>query len=96
MAATHDQRQDEERGEGEKGLEVKPVAELDESEAAVELKRLAKVITHHDELYYRSDTPEISDAEYDALRDRNAAIEARFPRLIRDDSPALRVGGSRR
>jgi DNA ligase (NAD+) len=79
-------------GRGEKGLEVKPVAELDESEAAAELKRLAKVITHHDELYYRLDTPEISDAEYDALRDRNAAIEARFPRLIRDDSPALRVG----
>ena len=79
-------------GRDKKGLEAKPVAELDESEAAAELKRLAKAITHHDELYYRLDTPEISDAAYDALRDRNAAIEGRFPRLIRDDSPTLRIG----
>lgn len=79
-------------GRSKKGLEAKPVAELDEREAASELKRLAKVIAHHDELYYRLDAPEISDAEYDALRDRNAAIEARFPHLIRDDSPSLRIG----
>src|SRR5512139_4105698 len=79
-------------GSGTSGLEGKPVAGLDEREAASELKRLAKVIAHHDELYYRLDAPEISDAEYDALRERNAAIEARFPHLIRDDSPSLRIG----
>ena len=70
----------------------KAVAALDEKEAAAELKRLAKVIAYHDELYYRLDAPEISDAEYDSLRERNAAIEARFPRLIRPDSPSLRIG----
>ena len=64
-------------------LGSKAVAALDEREAAAELKRLAKVIAYHDELYYRLDAPEISDAEYDALRERNAAIEARFPQLIR-------------
>src|SRR3989304_1911312 len=73
-------------------LESKTVATLDEREAAAELKRLAKVIAYHDELYYRLDAPEISDAEYDALRECNAAIEARFPHLIRKDSPSLRIG----
>jgi len=77
---------------GRGALEAKAVDALNEREAAAELERLAKVIAHHDELYYRLDAPEISDAEYDALRVRNAAIEARFPHLIRDDSPSLRVG----
>jgi len=73
-------------------LAAKPVAELSEAEAAEELKRLAAEIAHHDALYYRQDEPEISDADYDALRARNDAIEARFPHLVRDDSPSLRVG----
>ena len=80
------------RRRSESGLGAKPVTELDKSEAAAELKRLAKVIAYHDELYYRFDAPEISDAEYDSLRERNAAIETRFPRLIRPDSPSLRIG----
>ena len=79
-------------GRGKAGLEAKPIPELDAREASSELKRLAKVIAHHDEFYYRLDAPEISDAAYDALRDRNAAIEGRFPHLIRDDSPTLRIG----
>jgi DNA ligase (NAD+) len=74
------------------GHEAKPVAELNAKEAAAELKRLAQVIAYHDDLYYRRAAPEISDAAYDALRERNAAIEARFPRLIRKDSPSLRIG----
>jgi DNA ligase (NAD+) len=72
----------------------KPVAALGEAEAAAELARLARQIAHHDELYYRQDAPEISDAEYDALRERNAAIEARFPALVRADSPSRRVGAA--
>jgi DNA ligase (NAD+) len=73
-------------------IEAKPVSALDEIEAAAELARLAAEIAHHDELYYRKDEPEISDAAYDVLRARNGEIEARFPHLIRDDSPSLRVG----
>ncbi|HSA67713.1 MAG TPA: NAD-dependent DNA ligase LigA, partial [Methyloceanibacter sp.] len=71
-----------------------PVDRLTEGEAAVELERLAREIAHHDTLYYRQDQPEISDAEYDALRERNAAIEARFPHLVREDSPSARVGAA--
>jgi DNA ligase (NAD+) len=80
------------KGGTESPLAAKPVAELSEREAAEELKRLTAEIAHHDALYYRQDEPEISDADYDALRARNDAIEARFPHLVRDDSPSLRVG----
>jgi DNA ligase (NAD+) len=72
----------------------KPVAALTREEAATELARLAAVIARHDRLYYQEDAPEISDAEYDALRQRNAEIEARFPDLIRPDSPSARVGAA--
>ncbi len=68
------------------------ISDLSQAEAKDELKRLAAVIRHHDELYYQQDAPEISDAEYDALRVRNDAIEARFPKLVRPDSPSRRVG----
>jgi DNA ligase (NAD+) len=70
----------------------KPVDALTEDEAADELARLAAEIWRHDRLYYQADAPEISDAEYDELRWRNQAIEARFPHLIRPDSPSRRVG----
>ncbi|GIX10410.1 NAD-dependent DNA ligase LigA [Elioraea sp.] len=72
----------------------KPVEALTEEEAAEELAALAAEIAHHRDLYYRKDAPEISDAEYDALEARNAAIEARFPALVRADSPSLRVGAA--
>ena len=69
-----------------------PVENLTIDEAAAELARLASEIAEHDQRYYREDAPVISDAEYDALRRRNAAVEARFPELVRPDSPSQRVG----
>ena len=77
------------------GAEVaRPVAELGEGEAAAELERLAAEIARHDEAYYQKDAPEISDAEYDALRRRNAELEAQFPDLKRPDSPSERIGAA--
>ncbi len=71
-----------------------PAAELSEAQAKAELARLADAIAVHDAHYHRHDAPIISDAEYDALRQRNAAIELRFPHLQRPDSPSLRVGAA--
>lgn len=68
------------------------VASVSEAEAAEELAFLAREIARHDEAYHSNDTPEISDADYDALRRRNAALEAQFPALIRADSPSQNVG----
>lgn len=70
----------------------KPVDALTAKEAAAELERLAAEIAEHDRRYYEEDRPTVSDAAYDALRARNLAIEARFPDLVREDSPSLRVG----
>ncbi|GGG16574.1 DNA ligase [Caldovatus sediminis] len=76
------------------GLRARPVEALTEEEAAEELAALAREIAHHDRAYYVLDAPEITDAEYDALVRRNRAIEARFPHLIRPDSPSRRVGAA--
>ena len=72
--------------------DTKAVDALTEAEARAELDRLAKEIAEHDRRYHQEDAPTISDAEYDALRLRNAAIEARFPELARVDSPSTQVG----
>jgi DNA ligase (NAD+) len=70
------------------------VEDLTIEAATAELERLAHEIIDHDARYYQQDTPSISDGEYDALRLRNQAIEARFPELMRADSPSLRIGAS--
>ncbi|MEQ8650887.1 MAG: NAD-dependent DNA ligase LigA [Kiloniellales bacterium] len=69
-----------------------PVESLDSESAAQELARLAEQIRYHDERYHAEDAPEIDDASYDALVRRNREIEARFPDLVRADSPSKRVG----
>jgi len=67
---------------------------LTEAEAANRLMRLAKEIGRHDRLYHDQDAPEISDAEYDALLRENRELEARFPHLVRTDSPSKRLGAA--
>lgn len=69
-----------------------PVSTLTDLEAAAELAFLAKRMAELDKAYYQADDPLVSDAEYDALKRRNEAIEARFPHLVRADSPSKKVG----
>jgi DNA ligase (NAD+) len=69
-----------------------PVVDLTEAQAEAEIERLAAEIGAHDRRYYQEDAPTVSDAAYDALRRRNEEIEARFPALVRADSPSRRVG----
>ena len=64
-----------------------PVEQLSRKQADAELTRLTLEIGQYDKLYYQKDAPAISDAEYDALRRRLEAIEARFSELKRLDSP---------
>jgi len=72
------------------------VEELTPLDAAAELQLLAQEIAEHDSHYHQKDRPIISDAEYDALRQRNNAIEALFPGLVRADGPSKRVGAAPR
>jgi DNA ligase (NAD+) len=69
-----------------------PVGDLTEKQAKAEHARLAAEIGEHDRCYYQDDAPTVSDAEYDALRRRYEAIEARFPQLRTLDSLTQRVG----
>jgi DNA ligase (NAD+) len=71
-----------------------PVDTLTEAQAAAELARLSAELAHHDALYHTDDAPEISDADYDALKRRALAIEARFPALTTEASPSQAVGAA--
>jgi DNA ligase (NAD+) len=68
------------------------VANLNEEQAREELARLADLIGAANIAYHQSDAPQISDAEYDALKRRNSEVEGRFPHLKRSDSPSDQVG----
>lgn len=76
------------------GVSILAVELLSQEQATEELARLANEIHAHDKAYYQEDTPTINDGDYDALRQRNEAIEARFPKLVREDSPSVRVGAT--
>jgi DNA ligase (NAD+) len=80
----------------EEGLLVTatPVETLSEADAANELMRLARTIAKHNKLYHAEDTPEISDADYDALVRRNNALEEAFPHLVRENSPNRLIGAA--
>jgi DNA ligase (NAD+) len=71
-----------------------PVEDLTEKQAKAEHARLAADIAEHDRRYYQEDAPTVSDAAYDGLRRRYAAIEARFPELRTLDSLTQRVGAA--
>ena len=73
---------------------MKDIEELTKHEAEIELKRIAEEMAKSDIAYYQNDNPYLTDAEYDSLKKRNEEIEARFPELIRADSPSKRVGAA--
>ncbi|WP_299298686.1 NAD-dependent DNA ligase LigA [uncultured Tateyamaria sp.] len=70
------------------------IHELSDTQAKAELARLAETLARANTAYHAADRPDISDAEYDALKRRNADIEARFPDLKRTDSPSEQVGAA--
>jgi len=65
---------------------------LSESEAKLRLAELARDMMRADKAYHADDAPVISDAEYDALKAENLALEQAFPKLVREDSASQRVG----
>jgi DNA ligase (NAD+) len=71
-----------------------PKDDLTPIEAAAVMADLAKQIAHHDVLYHQKDNPEISDADYDALRKRYKALREEFPHLAPKDDPEKRVGAA--
>ncbi|NNU80778.1 NAD-dependent DNA ligase LigA [Halovulum dunhuangense] len=76
------------------GIETKAAAALSEAEARAELARLAGLLGKANDAYYQADAPVMPDADYDALKRRNAEIEDRFPDLKRDDSPTEQIGAA--
>jgi DNA ligase (NAD+) len=70
------------------------ISDLTQAEARAELARLSKLLAAANQAYHGADDPEISDAEYDALKLRNAALEAAFPDLKRPDSPSDQIGAA--
>jgi len=73
---------------------AKPVADLTEAEAMAELAALAEALAQANRAYHTDDAPDLTDAAYDALKRRNAKIEAQFPRAKRADSPTDQVGAA--
>src|SRR6202167_2898785 len=77
-----------------KKISAPAVDTLTKAQAKVEHKRLTLELERHDKAYYQEDAPKISDAEYDALRQRFNAIEARFPEFVTSESPSQKIGAA--
>ena len=71
-----------------------PIPDLSAGEAETELARLSAELARHDALYHGQDAPEISDADYDALKRRALEIEDLFPDLTSAASPSQVVGAA--
>jgi len=77
-----------------KSRNLPDVGDLSKAQAKVEHKRLTLELEAHDRRYYQEDAPSVSDADYDALRQRFNAIEKRFPELVSPESPSQRIGAA--
>jgi DNA ligase (NAD+) len=77
-----------------KDISKLPIDELTEKQAKAEHARLETEVAGHDRRYYQDDAPTVSDAEYDKLRKRYGAIEARFPQLRTLESLTRKVGAA--
>ena len=73
---------------------MKDIKDLSREEAEKELAFLAAEIAKADNAYYQNDAPDLTDADYDKLKHRNSEIEAKYPDLVRADSPSKRVGAA--
>jgi len=58
------------------------------------IEKLRAEINRHNYRYYVLDSPEISDAEYDALMRELKGLEEQYPQLLTPDSPTQRVGAA--
>src|SRR5438445_593345 len=70
------------------------IDKLTKAQSKVEHMRLALELEGHDKRYYQDDAPSVTDAEYDALRQRYNAIEKRFPEFVTSDSPSQKIGAA--
>ena len=68
------------------------MVDVTEEQAKAELEKIAREMAKADIAYYQNDEPYLTDAEYDALKQRNIELEKAFPNLIRDDSPSKKIG----
>ncbi|MBB1497828.1 NAD-dependent DNA ligase LigA [Paracoccus sp. MC1862] len=68
--------------------------QLQDADPAAEAEALQARVAEADLAYHREDAPIISDAEYDALKRRLAALEAAHPQLAAPDSPTQTVGAA--
>ena len=84
----------DDRASEELGMSDTEVGQLTEDQAREELRALADILGQANRAYHAEDAPELSDAEYDRLKRRNAEIEARFPELKLADSPSEQVGAA--
>jgi DNA ligase (NAD+) len=70
------------------------VTDLSKDQAKQELAWLTDTLAQANTEYHKQDAPRLSDAEYDAYKQRNHALEVQFPDLKRSDSPSDTVGAA--